>query len=160
MKTNNDPFSETTQLVLDRPSRADRDRNPADLDDRPRRGERRRYPARRNAPQRTTFEPLPLFSPASWHGTDFLTLGLGVVLIVGMFVAAALGISWVILPGAAALLFAMISTQLRWGRMSRRHRLRWHQARRAADRREEFPSTNTGGIVQLPDRKDRPRRAG
>ena len=158
MKTHEDPLCDSALAVLDRPSRAARDRTPTEPDSRPCRAEHPRTRSRQSAPRRTTFEPL-VFSPSSWYGTDFLTLGLGAVLIVGMFVAAAQGITWVILPGAAALIFAMISTQLRWGRMSRGRRLQWHRARRATGG-TDTGGIDTGGIVQLPSRKDLPRRAG
>ncbi len=123
---------------------------------------RNRWPAHRDLPRRRTFEPLPLFSLGSWSATDFLTLGLGALLIVGLLVAVTQGIHWVILPGAAAVMFAMITTQLRWGRMSRAKRLAWARARRATEARAEGddPDGYSGGIVQLPEWEEPPRRAG
>lgn len=128
----------------------------------PRRCERRRDPARRDAPRRPRFEPVRLLTPSSWRGKDFMTLGLGAVLIVGLFVAVGQGIGWVILPGAAAVIFAMISTQLRWGPRPRVRRLQHQQAARGAETgaRRSMGGEDTGGIVQLPTRKDSKRRTG
>ena len=125
----------------------------------PNRNRRRAHP---DLPRRRTFEPLPLFSLGSWSATDFLTLGLGALLIVGLLVAVAQGIHWVILPGAAAVMFAIITTQLRWGRMSRAKRLAWHRVRRATETRVggDDPDGRSGGIVQLPEWREPPRRAG
>ena len=65
MKTETDPVAEPRATVVDDRLRyADRNRR-----------RRRRRPG---LPRRRTFEPLPLFSLASWSATDFLTLGLGV----------------------------------------------------------------------------------
>ncbi len=124
MKTETDPVPKTDPVPEPRATV---------VDDRLRYADRNRRRRRPGLPRRRTFEPLPLFSLASWSATDSLTLGLGVLLIVGVLVAVAMGIDWMIPPGAAVVMFTMITTQLRWGRMSRARRLAWHRARRAAE---------------------------
>jgi len=135
--------------------------------DEPRRTGRARHTVHiRRIPRRAAyeFEPLPLVTFGSWQGMDFLTLCLGAALIVGMFAAVARGISWVILPGATALVFAMITTQLRWERMCLVHRLQWQRTRRMAAWTSNgrlgregtgTRATGTGGIVQLPGQRRR-----
>ncbi len=165
MKTQTQPVPNTPET---RDARRTRDTRPTRQPSRlevdyptrhPNRNRRRAHP---DLPRRRTFEPLPLFSLGSWSATDFLTLGLGALLIVGLLVAVTQGIHWVILPGAAAVMFAMITTQLRWGRMSRAKRLAWHRVRRATEARlgGDDPDGRSGGIVQLPEWREPPRRAG
>ncbi len=130
-------------------------------DDRLRYADRNRRRRRPGLPRRRTFEPLPLFFLASWSATDFLPLGLGVLLIVGVLFAVATGIDWVIPPGAAVVMFAMTTTQLWWGRMSRARRLAWHQARRAAEAGGGHdPDGSQGHIGRQPEWQEPPRRAG
>ena len=121
---------------------------------------RRRRRRRPGLPRRWTFEPLPPFSLAAWSPTDFLTLGLGVLMIVGMLVAVAMGIDWVILPGVAVVMFSMITTQLQWGRMSRARRLAWHRVRRASEASAGGEGDGPDGIVQLPEWREPPKKAG
>jgi hypothetical protein len=143
-KTQRERDCETTQLVIDQ----------LVLDQLMRRL-RGKSPRKKEQPRRPRFEPVRLLTPSSWRASDLMTLGLGAVLIVGLFVAVGQGLTWVILPGAVAVIFAMISTQLRWGETRRG---RWLRNQRLARRRED--DDHTGGIVQLPARKDPKRRTG
>ena len=95
-------------------------------------------PDRRHALRRM-FEPLPLMSLRNWSVLDTMTLGVGVVLIVCLLGTVIEGMSWVILPGAVAMVFAVASTQTRWGRLQRARLQRIARARRGRLRDGHLP---------------------
>ena len=119
-----------------------------------------------HAPQRharrRTLQPLPLMSFSSWSPLDFMTLGMGAVLILCLLGAVIDGMSWVILPGAITVLFAVASTQTRWGRLQRARLQRVARDRGARADGGDGGCTDgsDGGIVQLPKRHGDTRRAG
>ena len=116
------------------------------------------YAPERHA-RRRTLEALPLMSFCSWSALDFMTLGMGAVLILCLLGAVIEGMSWVILPGAVTVLFAVASTQTRWGRLQR---ARLQRVARGRGARGDGGCTDgsDGGIVQLPKRHGDTRRAG
>lgn len=157
----------TADRLTDDRLTADRLANDRSMDDRPTTDRPRRavphreHPDRR-LPQRPSFEPARLLTPSCWGTADFMALGVGVLLIVGMFVAVAQGITWVVLPGATAVIFAMISTQQRWDRARRGQWLRYQRDRRGTEAGGQLSQgrVKTGGIVHLPGQKDSSRRVG